>query len=137
MKIKYKFVQYIPDQIEERTLYISIEFGTAVHKCVCGCGNEVVTPLSPSDWELIYNGETVSLYPSIGNWGFKCESHYWITKGKVKFAEKLILNKPKVTEKKNVTRGMISIDSKVLDGSRQKKSPLLKSFLGLFRDLTA
>lgn len=93
MKIKHKFVQYIPDQIEERTLYISIEFGTAVHKCMCGCGNEVVTPLSPTDWELIYNGESVSLYPSIGNWGFKCESHYWITRGKVRFSDKWSLNK--------------------------------------------
>jgi hypothetical protein len=88
VKIKHKFVQYIPDEIENNTLYISIDFGTAVHKCMCGCGNEVVTPLSPTDWEMIYNGETVSLYPSIGNLGFKCESHYWITHGKVKFVEK-------------------------------------------------
>ena len=93
MKIKHKFVQYIPDQVEERMLYISIEFGTAVHKCMCGCGNEVVTPLSPTDWELIYNGETVSLYPSIGNWGFKCESHYWIKRSKVRFVEKWSLKK--------------------------------------------
>lgn len=88
MKIKHEFVRYIPEVIENGTLYVSIEFGTAVHKCMCGCGNEVVTPLSPTDWELIYNGETVSLYPSIGNWGFKCESHYWVTRGKVKFVEK-------------------------------------------------
>lgn len=93
MKIKHKFVQYIPDQVEERTLYISIEFGTAVHKCMCGCGNEVVTPLSPTDWELIYNGETVSLYPSIGNWGYTCESHYWIKRSKVRFVEKWSLRK--------------------------------------------
>ncbi len=88
MKINHEFVQYIPEVIENSTLYISIEFGTVVHKCMFGCGNEVVTPLSPTDWELIYNGETVSLYPSIGNWGFKCESHYWVTRGKVKFVEK-------------------------------------------------
>ncbi len=88
MKIKHTFVEYIPDQVEEHTLYISIKFGTAVHKCMCGCGNEVVTPLSPTDWELIYNGETVSLYPSIGNWGFTCESHYWITRSRVIFAER-------------------------------------------------
>jgi hypothetical protein len=89
VKIKHKFVQYIPDLVEERMLYISIEFGTVVHKCMCGCGNEVVTPLSPTDWELIYNGETVSLYPSIGNWGFKCKSHYWIGRSKVKFCKEV------------------------------------------------
>lgn len=101
MKIKHKFVQYIPDQVEARTLYISIEFGTAVHKCMCGCGNEVVTPLSPTDWELIYNGETVSLYPSIGNWGFTCESHYWITRNKVKFAEKWSEKKIELNRKRD------------------------------------
>jgi hypothetical protein len=50
---------------------------------VCGCGNEVVTPISPTDWSLKYNGKTVSLTPSIGNWSFKCQSHYWIKKGKI------------------------------------------------------
>jgi len=34
----------------------------------------VVTPLSPTGWSLIFDGETVSLYPSIGNWNFPCRS---------------------------------------------------------------
>jgi len=58
-----------------------------LHKCCCGCGNEVVTPLSPSDWQLTFNGETISLFPSIGNWSFPCRSHYWIRKNEVKWAE--------------------------------------------------
>ncbi len=33
----------------ERTLYISIPYVTAAHKCPCGCGEEIVTPLSPTD----------------------------------------------------------------------------------------
>jgi hypothetical protein len=37
-----------------------------------------VTPLSPTDWTLIYDGETVTLSPSIGNWSYKCRSHYFI-----------------------------------------------------------
>jgi len=88
MKINHKFVDYIPEQIEEGVLYISIEYCTAVHKCTCGCGNEVVTPLSPTDWELSFNGKTVSLYPSIGNWNFECKSHYFITKGKIRYAKR-------------------------------------------------
>jgi hypothetical protein len=89
MKIlQHKFVEFIPDVLEEGILYISIEYSTAIHKCVCGCGNEVVTPLSPTDWKIIFDGKTVSLDPSIGNWNFKCKSHYWIIKNKVKLARK-------------------------------------------------
>src|SRR5574343_1122493 len=87
MKIMlHRFVEFIPEKIEEGIIYISTEFATATHKCVCGCGNLVVTPLSPTDWELRFNGETVSLYPSIGNWSFECRSHYWIEKSKIIFA---------------------------------------------------
>lgn len=85
-KIIYKFIKNIPDDIQEGILYISIEYKTAIHKCVCGCGNEVVTPISPTDWQLSYNGETVSLYPSIGNWDFNCRSHYWITNSEIEWA---------------------------------------------------
>ena len=87
MIIKHKFVKHIPDVLVNGTIYISMEFGTAIHKCCCGCGEEVVTPFSPTDWEISYNGETVSLYPSIGNWSFKCQSHYWITNSKVTWAK--------------------------------------------------
>lgn len=86
--IQYKFVELIPDVIEESVLYISIEYCTAIHKCVCGCGNEVVTPLSPTDWELRFDGKTVSLSPSIGNWSFECKSHYFITRNKIRFARR-------------------------------------------------
>jgi hypothetical protein len=88
MKIIHKFVEFIPEQIEEGVLYISIEYCTAVHKCVCGCGNEVVTPLSPTDWELTFDGKTVSLSPSIGNWNFECKSHYFITRNRIRHAKR-------------------------------------------------
>jgi hypothetical protein len=29
-----------------------------------------------------------SLYPSVGNWQEPCQSHYWIERGKVKWAAK-------------------------------------------------
>jgi hypothetical protein len=38
----------------------------------------VVTPFSPIEWQLNFDGESISLYPSIGNWSFPCQSHYWI-----------------------------------------------------------
>ena len=62
------------------------EFGTVVHRCACGCGEEVVTPLGPGEWRLTYDGRTVSLAPSIGNWSFACRSHYWIDEGNVRWA---------------------------------------------------
>ena len=86
--VAFEFVEFIPDDLEERTLYISIPYCTAVHKCFCGCGREVVTPLSPTAWQLIFDGKTVSLYPSIGSWSLPCQSHYFITKNKVVWASK-------------------------------------------------
>lgn len=93
----YEFVEFIPEQLQERTLYISIVHCTALHKCCCGCGREVVTPLSPVGWRLIFDGKTVSLDPSIGSWSFPCQSHYLISKNKAVWA-------PKWT-KKQITRG--------------------------------
>lgn len=88
MIIQHKFVEFIPDILEEGVLYISIDYCTAVHKCICGCGNEVVTPISPTDWELRFDGKTVSLSPSIGNWSFECKSHYFITKNRARYARR-------------------------------------------------
>jgi len=84
--MNHKFVDFIPDKLEDDTIYISIDYCTAVHKCCCGCGNEIVTPLSPTDWKLTFDGESVSLFPSIGNWNFECKSHYWIKNNKIEWA---------------------------------------------------
>ena len=84
--VRHEFVELIPEEIEEGIIYVSIPYATAVHHCLSGCGQEVVTPLSPRDWELIFDGETISLYPSVGNWSLPCRSHYWIRRNKVKWA---------------------------------------------------
>ena len=78
LKIRHEFVEFIPKVRERDVVYISIQYGTAVHDCFCGCGNKVVMPINPTGWQLIYNGEGVSFYPSVGNWSFPCRSHYWI-----------------------------------------------------------
>ena len=84
--VRHAFVEYIPDDPEEGVVYVSVSFATAVHRCCCGCGREVVTPLSPTDWTLMYDGATISLDPSIGNWSFPCQSHYWLRRNKVEWA---------------------------------------------------
>ncbi len=81
--IRHEFVDLIPDIVEEGVLYISIPYATATHKCPCGCGEIVVTPIKPTDWEIIWNGKTISINPSIGNWSIPCQSHYWIEENKI------------------------------------------------------
>lgn len=84
--IQHEFVEFIPSHLEDGILYVSIPYATAVHLCCSGCGERVVTPLTPTDWSLTFDGETVSLAPSIGNWSFQCRAHYWIRKNKVEWA---------------------------------------------------
>ena len=86
MRLRHEFVDFVPKRLDDGVLYVSIRFGTAVHRCACGCGEEVVTPLGPAEWKLTYDGRTVSLAPSIGNWNFPCRSHYWIDEGNVRWA---------------------------------------------------
>jgi hypothetical protein len=85
--IKAEYVDAIPAAITDGVLYVSTEYGTAVHKCCCGCGQEVVTPLGPTDWSVTVDGGAVSVYPSIGNWSFPCKSHYWISCGHIRWAK--------------------------------------------------
>ena len=65
---------------------VSMEYATTSHLCFCGCGNTVVTPLSPTDWQLYFDGRNVSPTPSVGNWDFACRSHYWINNSQVQWA---------------------------------------------------
>ena len=86
-RVEHEFVEFIPDKLAERTLYVSIPYASAAHSCFCGCGIKVVTPINPTGWELRFDGDTVSLRPSIGNWGFPCRSHYWIKRNRVIWAK--------------------------------------------------
>jgi hypothetical protein len=86
MTLTHKFVETIPEELENSVIYVSMPFATAIHKCCCGCGKQVVTPLSPTAWRLTFDGRNVSLYPSIGNWSFPCKSHYWIRNNQVHWA---------------------------------------------------
>lgn len=86
--IEHRFVEFIPTQLEEGVLYISREYATAVHRCCCGCGSKVVTPLSAAGWRITESTEGLSVRPSIGNWSFPCQSHYWITRNAVEWDAK-------------------------------------------------
>lgn len=84
--LEHRFVDFIPERLDEGVLYVSIEFTTVAHLCCCGCGQEVSITLGPTDWRLIFDGKTVSLEPSIGSWSLPCQSHYFITSNRVVWA---------------------------------------------------
>jgi len=82
------FTEYIPSEPEEGVLYISMQFGTAVHLCACGCKAKVVTPFGPDDWILTFDG-TVTLRPSVGNGQQQCRSHYYIRRNHIDWLPKM------------------------------------------------
>jgi Family of unknown function (DUF6527) len=82
-RLEHRFVEHLPERLEAGVLYISMEYATAAVGCCCGCGKEVVTPFTPTDWSMTFDGETISLSPSIGNWNFDCRSHYFIRRGRI------------------------------------------------------
>ena len=81
--LEHRFVDAFPERLSPGVLYVSIEYGSAAHSCCCGCGEEVVTPITPTDWNITYDGETVTLHPSVGSWTLPCRSHYVIRRGRV------------------------------------------------------
>jgi hypothetical protein len=85
--LRHEFVRYIPADLADGVLYVSIEYKVAVHRCCCGCGEKVVTPLSPAGWEVTFDGASVSLWPSIA--GGACNSHYIIRRCDVIWAGSL------------------------------------------------
>lgn len=86
MQYRHELVERFPDDPQQGVLYVSMEFASAIHRCMCGCGEPVITPLTPTDWRVTYDGETMSLAPSVGNWSMQCQSHYWLDGGTVRWA---------------------------------------------------
>lgn len=81
-----EFTETFPTPLQPGVLYVSATYSTAAHLCCCGCQQEVITPLSPAQWVLTFDGK-VSLRPSIGNWALPCRSHYVIRHGQVRWAQ--------------------------------------------------
>ena len=86
-RLTHEFVQHLPERLEPGVLYVSVEYALAAHCCCCGCGEQIVTTFTPARWRMTFNGDSVSLWPSIGNWNYPCRSHYIIDQGRVREAE--------------------------------------------------
>lgn len=86
--LRPEFVDFMPDDLEAGVLYISIKYKSVQHLCCCGCGRTVVTPLSPTGWRVTFDGRSISLSPSVGNWQKECGSHYFIIQNAVRWARR-------------------------------------------------
>lgn len=74
-----EFVEEIPEEINEGYLYLCLPYNAVIHKCACGCGEIISTPLDKKyGWVMQYDGEAVTLSPSVGNGSYMCRSHYFI-----------------------------------------------------------
>jgi Family of unknown function (DUF6527) len=86
-RLETLFVEAMPEVLVDGVLYISQKYRIALHSCCCGCGEEVSTPLGPTEFAFSLDGQGgVTLRPSIGNHDYPCGSHYLVTKGKVEWA---------------------------------------------------
>lgn len=84
------FSAVIPRQLESGVLYVSMERSTAIHLCMCGCGAEVVTPFGRGSWRICFDGDTVSLTPSVGNGALPCRTHYFIRENRIEWLRREI-----------------------------------------------
>lgn len=79
VSIQPQYIEHMPDILEEAIIYISLEYQTASHLCLCGCKSLVVTPLGPNWWSIVNNSGKLTMTPSIGSFQLPCQSHYIIT----------------------------------------------------------
>ena len=102
-EFEMRLVHRVPETLEFGVLYVCFECNVVVHLCACGCGEKVVLPIDPDFWIVKYDGEQISLSPSVGNFQFKCKSHYWIRDNRVVWVKEKVKesNVPKQCSKKD------------------------------------
>lgn len=88
--VRPHFVDQAPPDLEPGVLYVSIRFRTTLHLCCCGCGEDVALPIRPDRWHITWDGDSITLDPSIGSVGLPCRSHYFIRSGAVRWAKPLL-----------------------------------------------
>jgi hypothetical protein len=118
-RLEPRFVEAIPEELEPGILYVSIRFRTAQHLCACGCGSRIVTPIKPAKYSLTYDGETVSLWPSVGNWQKPCKSHYVVRGSRVVWY-------PEWTDRE-IARGRARDEAELRDYYKSRSDPEMPS----------
>jgi hypothetical protein len=88
-ELEPRFVDTIPETLEEGILYVSEMYNTTIHLCPCGCKNKIVVPFNIGGttcwWTYTREPGTdeITLSPSVGSFQIPCRSHYFITKNKI------------------------------------------------------
>jgi hypothetical protein len=87
VEIEPVYLEFIPEkkEMEQNKVYVSLEYMTASHLCLCGCNNEVVTPINQNAWSLTNVDNKLTLTPSILNKLCPNKSHYILTKNIANF----------------------------------------------------
>lgn len=87
----FEFCDFIPEVLEEGKVYLAPQHCACLHLCACGCGEEVSTPISKTEFSYSIDNGLISLSPSIGNHDFPCNSHYFIKDGRVRWSYRMDL----------------------------------------------
>ena len=136
-KLDHRFVEAVPSELVSGILYVSLEYATMMHLCCCGCGNEVVTPLSPNDWKMTYDGQTVSVHPSVGSWSLPCRSHYVIRRGRVNWAgdwtdEQIVKGRERDQAIKASAKGLVEVRPELVQVQPENRKSWWASISRLF-----
>lgn len=86
--VTFEKVDYMPSvsEMKDGVIYISDKYAISGHKCLCGCGELTIMPISPGEWNYqIDESNRLSIRPSVGNYQLPCKSHYIIQKGGANF----------------------------------------------------
>ena len=110
-EFELQVVHRVPEDLCPGVLYVCFDGNVIAHLCACGCKEKVILPIDPDFWSVRYDGETVSLAPSIGNFQFPCKSHYWIKENKVIWADAGVpLSRDKKTRKRKKKVGKTDLE---------------------------
>ena len=77
--LKHEFVEFIPDELEQGTVYVSIRFATASHLRL-RLWKQGRDAYPPDRLDVAFRRQDHLLEPLNRNWSFPCQSHYYIRK---------------------------------------------------------
>ena len=82
--LRPEFVQSIPTGSRKPgEIVVSCRYNVASFLCPCGCGAAMDIIFRPYRWRMEWDGEHLSICPSISSPRLACKSHYWITRNEV------------------------------------------------------